>query len=361
MHTNPLRQTVSDRATDVWNDSCAVSELDYAISNGAVGATTNPIIVGQVLKKEMHLWESWITDLVLQSPGATEEDLTWRLIEAMAVKGAELLMPVFEREQHRKGRLSIQTNPKYYQNRERMLDQALHFNRLAPNMQVKLPATVEGIEAIEESTYHGVSINATVSFTVAQAIAVAEAVDRGLKRREAESRDTSTMSPVCTLMVGRVDDWLKVLTERDGIIVDPEALEWAGVAVMKRAYALFRERGHRTRLLAAAYRNHLHWSQFIGGDVVLTIPHQWQVRFNGSDVPVVDRIDDPVPQTYIDALVRRFPDFVQAYEPGALVPEQFVRYGAAARTLRSFIGGYSDLMAVIREFMIPNPDTKPVR
>jgi transaldolase len=57
-----------------------------------------------------------------------------------------------------------------------------------------------------------------------------------------------------------------------GIITDPGYLEWAGVAVMKHAYALYRERGYRTRLLAAAYRNHLHWSQFIGGDVVLTIP-----------------------------------------------------------------------------------------
>ena len=355
---SPLKQTVTNRPTDVWNDSCAVSELEYAIANGAVGATTNPIIVGQVLKKEMHLWRERIVELIRSMPEATEEGVAWRVIEEMAVKGAELLRPVFERENHLKGRISIQTNPRFYQNAGRMIEQTLGFDTLAPNMQVKLPATAAGIVAIEEATYHGVSINATVSFTVAQAIAVADAVERGLARRQAEGKSSNEMSPVCTLMVGRVDDWLKAIADRDDVIVDPEALEWGGVAVMKRAYSIYQERGYRTRLLAAAYRNHYHWSQFIGGDLAMTIPYAWQVRFNGSSVPVVDRIDEPVPAAYVDTLQSRFPDFVAAYEPDALAPEQFASYGASARTLRSFIAGYADLLSVIRDFMIPNPDLK---
>ena len=352
----PLLQTVRGRPTDVWNDSCAVSELEYAIANGAVGATTNPIIVGQVLRKEMHLWEERIREIIAETPAATEVEVTWQLIEEMAVKGSQLLMPVFDREEHRKGRISIQTNPIFYLSSTKMLEQALHFNTLAPNMQVKIPATAAGITAMEEATYHGVNINATVCFSVPQALAVAEAVDRGLERREAEGLETGGMSPVCTIMVGRVDDWLKVLAQKHDIIVDPTFLEWAGVAVMKHAYRIFRERGYRSRLLAAAYRNHLHWSQFVGGDVVLTIPWKWQVRFNGSDVPVRDAMDDPVPEGCVESLLRHFPDFRMAWEPDGMKPEEFEHYGASARTLRSFIGGYADLLATIREFMIPNPD-----
>jgi len=353
---SPLQQTVTDRPTDVWNDSCAISELEYAIANGAVGATTNPVIVGQVLEQEMHLWKDRIVELIREMHTATEEEITWKLIEEMAVKGAELLGPVFEREKHRKGRISIQTNPKYYRNTAAMLEQALRFNTLAPNMQVKVPASAAGVAAMEEATYRGVSINATVCFTVPQALAVAEAIESGLKRREAEGKDTSEMSPVCTIMVGRVDDWLKVVANKEDIIVDPEYLEWAGVAVMKNAYRIYKERGYRTRLLAAAYRNHLHWSQFIGGDVVLTIPYTWQVRFNGSDVPVRDTMDDPIPEGCVESLAKHFPDFVRAYEPDGMKPEEFEYYGASARTLRSFIGGYSDLLATIRDFMVPNPD-----
>jgi transaldolase len=353
---SPLSQTVTDRSTDLWNDSCSIEELQYSISHGAVGATTNPVIVGQVLQKEMHLWQPRIHELIAEMPEATEIDITWKLIEEMAVKGAELLQPVFEREAGKKGRLSIQTNPMFYRSSPLMVEQGLRFAALAPNMQVKVPATAAGIRAMEELTAQGVNINATVCFTVPQAVAVAEAVERGLKRRKADGSDTAPMSPVCTIMVGRVDDWLKILAEKHDIIVDPEFLEWAGVAVMKRAYELYGEHRFHTRLLSAAYRNHLHWSQFVGGDVVLTIPHKWQVRFNGSSVPVRDTMGDPVPGGCVNALLEHFDDFRRAYEPDGMTPQEFEQYGASARTLRSFIGGYTDLLATIREFMIPNPD-----
>ncbi len=122
------------------------------------------------------------------------------------------------------------------------------------------------------------------------------------------------MSPVCTLMVGRLDDWLKVVAERENIVTDPGLLDWAGVAAMKRAYVIYRERGYRTRLLAAAYRNHLHWSEFIGGDVILTIPYGWQVRFNACEVEVKPRMDNPVDPEIIRELESKFVDFRRAYE-----------------------------------------------
>ena len=65
-----------------------------------------------------------------------------------------------------------------------------------PNMIVKIPVTRAGIQAIEEATYCGVSINATVCFTLPQCLAVGEALERGLKRREKEGKDISTMGPV---------------------------------------------------------------------------------------------------------------------------------------------------------------------
>jgi transaldolase len=111
---------------------------------------------------------------------------------------------------------------------------------------------------MEEATYQGVSINATVSFSVAQALAAAEAVERGLARREAAGGSTDQMGPLVTLMMGRLEDWLRVLVERDGIVTDPLALPWSGVAVFKRAYRIFRERRYRARLLGAAIRHHLH-------------------------------------------------------------------------------------------------------
>lgn len=348
----PLYLTSQTGKTDVWNDSCSIEELNYAIGNGAVGATTNPSIVLNVLKKEMPLWEGRIHELIQEMADATEDEIAWKLIEEMACKGAKLLMPAFEEYKGQKGRLSMQTNPKYYRNAEKITEQAVHFSTLAPNIQVKIPVTKAGIEAIEEATYQGVNINATVSFTVPQAIAVAEAVERGLDRRRAEGLDTKSMTPVCTIMVGRTDDWIKDVGKASGELIDPECYEWAGVAVAKKAYRLYQERNYHTRLLFGALRNHYHWSEFIGGDLVLTIAYGWQKKINSSRITVTDRIGNPVKQEYIDTLYERFDDFRKAYDEDGMAAEEFDGYGATRKTLKSFLEGYAELVALIRGYML---------
>lgn len=355
---SPLSRMVVETPTDYWNDSCSADDLEYAVARGATGATSNPTIVLEVLGKERAHWVPRIRQLALENPSWTEVELTWALVEEMAVRGAAVLEPVFREAGGRKGRLSLQTNPANYRNAERMLEQGLRFAGLAPNIQVKFPATSAGLKAIERATAAGVNINATVSFTVAQALAVGETVERGLDAAARAGIDTSAMAPVCTVMIGRLDDWMRVLAERDAIAVNPDALDWAGIAAFKRAVGLYRERGYRTRLLAAAYRHRLHWTELVGGDVILTMPHAWQVRFNGSGIEPESRIDRPVDPALVDDLLERIPDFRRAYEPDGLAVAEFDTYGASARTLRGFIRSYHDLVAAVRDVMLPDPDVR---
>jgi transaldolase len=353
---SPLLKMVQTTPTDYWNDSCSIEELTYGVRNGAVGATTNPSIVLNVLKKEMHLWRDHIRGLIVDHPTWTESQVQWKLIEDMAARGAQLLEPAFRRHEGKKGRLSIQTNPQFYRNSEAITNQALDFGRLAPNIQVKVPVTRAGVEAMEHITYCGVSINATVSFTVAQCLAVAEAIERGLERRDREGLDTAHMAPVCTMMIGRLDDWMQVLVKREGIEIDPAYTSWAGIAAFKKAYGIYRERGYRTRPLAAAYRHLGHWSELIGGECVLTMPYDWALKVNASDIQVVPRMQNPVDPAIVDALLTKIPDFRRAYDEDGLKPEEFDGYGATVRTLRTFIASVHDLAAVIRDFMLPDPD-----
>jgi transaldolase len=353
-----LNQMATTTPTDFWNDSCSVEELTNSIADGAVGATTNPTIVHYVLKKEMPLWKDRIYQIIRENPCWSEVEVTWKVNEELAANGAGLLYPVFEREKGKKGRISIQTNPQFYRDPESIVKQALHFHSLAPNMQVKIPVTKAGIVAIEEATYQGVNINATVAFTVPQALAVAEAIERGLRRREAEGKSTADMTPISTTMVGRTDDWMQVVAKRDSIAIDPGYLHWAGIAVVKRIYQIFQERGYRARILSAAMRHHLHWSEMIGGDLAITMPYEWQVHFNKSGIEVKDRIQNPVDPRIVETLYERFPEFRKAYDPDGLTIDDFDTYGATARTLRSFISSYHDLMSVMRDFMVPNPDVK---
>jgi transaldolase len=355
----PLGRTIATTATDIWNDSCSVPELEYAISFGAVGATANPTIVSDVWKADPGHWRERVRELATERPAATEGDLAWAVVEEMSLRAAPLLRPAFEESGGRSGRLSMQTDPSLYRSFDRMLAQGEHFASLAPNIIVKFPATAVGVQVMEEATYRGVSVNATVSFSVAQAVAAGEAVERGLRRREAEGTPVDDMGPVITVMMGRLEDWLRVQTERDGIVADPGALVWSGVAVFKQTVAEFVSRGLRARPLGAAIRHHLHWSELIGGDVVLTLPAIWQRRFNASSVEVRPRMDDPVDRRIVDELRTHFPDFVRAYEPDGLALEEFDTFGPSARTLRAFIGSYHDLLHQVGDALIPNPDVRP--
>ena len=353
---SPLHEMTQTTSTCLWNDSASIEELTYSIEHGAVGATCNPVIVVGVLKKEMPRWKDRIRTLINDMPTATEDQIGWQIVREISIAGARLLEPVFQAHRGRNGRLSVQTDPRLYRDTRAIVEQAEEFSRLAPNIIVKIPVTRAGIPAIEEATYRGISINATVSFTLPQSLAVAEAVERGLQRRESEGKDIAAMGPVCTIMVGRLDDWLKVVAEKENITVDPGYLEWAGVAVFKKAYQIFRERGYRVRLLSAAFRNHMHWSEFIGGDVVISPPYSWQVRFNASDVAIHPRIENPVDPRIVAELSQKFSDFRRAYTQDGLTIEEFDFFAPTRRTLRQFIGGCYDLAGIVRDFMLPNPD-----
>jgi transaldolase len=353
---SPLHEMTQVTPTCLWNDSASIQELSYSLEHGAVGATCNPVIVVGVLKKEMASWKERIRALIEAAPPATEGQISWQLVREVSVKAAALLKPVFDAHRGRNGRLSIQTDPRFYRDSRAVVSQAEEFSRLAPNMIVKIPVTRAGIPAMEEATYRGVSINATVCFTLPQCIAVAEAVERGLKRREREGKEIESMGPVCTIMVGRLDDWLKVVAEKENVTIDPGYLEWAGVAVFKKTYRVFQERGYRLRLLSAAFRNHMHWSELIGGDIVISPPYTWQVRFNASDIRVQPRIDKPVEPAVVEELSRKFADFRRASTEGGLPEEEFDSFPPTRRTLRQFIAACHELDGLVRDAMLPNPD-----
>ena len=353
---SPLGRTIATTATDIWNDSCAVDELEYAISYGAVGATANPTIVADVWKADPKRWRGRVRALAAELPAATEIDLAWAIVEEMSLRAAPLLLPASRRPADARAGCrcrpirpcsarSIGCSPR--------ASTSPRWHRTSSSSS-RPPRSAFAV--MEEATYRGVNVNATVSFSVPQAVAAGEAVERGLRRREAEGLPVDDMGPVITVMMGRLEDWLKVQTERDGIVADPAAIPWSGVAVFKRTVAEFRARGLRARPLGAAIRHHLHWSELIGGDVVLTMPAAWQRRFNASSVEVRPRMDDPIDPAILDELQSRFPDFVRAYEPDGMTPDEFDAFGPSARTLRAFVGSYHELLHQVADALVPNPD-----
>ena len=354
--STPLEVMTSLEPAVLWNDSADPRELAQSIAWGGVGATCNPVIAVQCVKNDLPRWSARIAELAAELPTAGESEIGWKVVEEISLEAAQMLRPAFDRYDGRNGRLSMQTDPRHHRDAVALADQAAYFSSLADNIIVKIPATATGIRAIEDAVSRGVSINVTVSFSVPQAIAAAEAIERGMAAREAAGHDVSRMGNVVTIMVGRLDDWLKECVARDGVEIDPAHLDWAGVAAFKRAYSIFQERGFRSRLLSAAFRSTLHWSEFVGGDVVISPPFGWSEKIQAAGIVVAeDRMSIPVDPAIVDALYAALPDFRRAYDPDGMTHEEFDSFGPTRKTLRQFLGADEELDQIVRDILIPAP------
>src|SRR5699024_6628563 len=113
-------------------------------------------------------------------------------------------------------------------------------------------------------------------------------------------------------------------------------------------------RGFKSRMLAAAFRNTMHYTELVGGDVVISPPFKWQKRVNDAGKPMVERFDDPVPQEILDQLLE-IDEISRAYEPDGMTPEEFDTFGATVRTLRGFLADDANLDALVRDIILPQP------
>lgn len=354
--TLPIAQATLKTPTCLWNDSADLAELARSIAFGATGATCNPVIALATITKHLSTWGPRIHAVAEQNPTATHAQIGWHAVTALTVDSAALLHDEFVRSNGRNGRVSIQTDPSLHRDADLIVKQAVDFSKLADNIIVKIPATKVGLQAIEQAAFEGVSVNVTVSSTVAQAVRGAEAIERGLDRRREAGLAEQEFGHVVTIMGGRLDDWLKTWISRNRVLIDPGLLEWAGVAVCKEAYRHFVERRFRSRLLVGAFRNHYLFSQFVGGDLVITAPFDWQLQINENRLAVdLSAIESPINPTIVQSLLENIPDFTRAFTVQDLPVSEFDTFPVTRVTLRQFLEANTSLEALVREVLIPAP------
>ncbi len=335
---------------DWWNDSCDLDQLAEAVAHGATGATSNPVIVQTAVAANEEKWLGVAQTLAQSHPDDTAEDITWKLIAEMGRQAAAILKPVYDATRGAKGYLSLQVNPANHLNAEKMFEQAVALASLAPNIAIKLPTTAIGLSVAERLTAKGIAVNTTVSFSVAQAVAAAEAIERGLATFARNGGDPSQVHPYATIMVGRVGDYLNTLLEPKGVTLEtPDALFLSGTLVFKHAARVFKERGFQTTLLSAAYRHECQWSQIVGKEVLQSIPYAWWQQFRQSDWEARETLWESENATLLAELRDTLPEFDLVYEENGLAIEQFQTFAATQATLAQFVAGYESLVEQIRQ------------
>jgi transaldolase len=327
-----LRWAISKTRTTWWHDSADPAELARGIERGAIGATTNPFLASVALHANKTLWAKEIQGVLTQNPGP--EAKAEGLMGIVVRHAAGQLLPQYEKTGGRTGFVCAQVNPSRAGEREPMLAMARRFHKLAPNIAVKLPATAAGLDVLEECAAEGITCTLTISYTVPQAIAIAERYRRGMQR----ARDKGITPGKCfaVIMIGRLDDYLREVAQDGGAAVSESDIRQAGLAVTKRAYSTYMQRGYETVLLIAALRGTHHMTELAGAEVIMSIFPSVQEMLLTGDLPREERIDQEIPADVIERL-SQIPDFVRAYEPDGMKPTEFVTYGVTQRTLSQFI------------------------
>jgi transaldolase len=309
-------QRLAELGQTVWidylsRDLLESGELGRLVREDSVaGVTSNPTIFEQAIARG-DAYDEQLRELLPHEPDTKAVFL--ELARADVAGACDVLLPVWQRTRGRDGYVSIEVDPKLAYDTLAQVEEAKHLHERIdrPNLLVKIPATVPGVAAIEDSIAAGRSINVTLVFSVERYVAVARAYLGGLVRFQAAGGDVATVHSVASFFVSRVD------TETDrrlDALGAPAGLKGRlAIANAKLAYAryleLFSSRNeiwaelwasgaHPQRCLWAststknpAYRDVLYVEELIGPETVNTLPEPTLRAFqeHGRVAPTLER------------------------------------------------------------------------
>jgi transaldolase len=148
-------------------------------------------------------------------------------------------------------------------------------------------------------------------------------------------------------MIGRLDDYLREVAHDRRARVGESDIRQAGLAVTKRAWSIYKQRGYEAVLLVAALRGTHHMTELAGAEVIMSIFPSIQEMLLAPDLPQEERIEKEIAADVIERL-SGIPDFVRAYDPDGMKPADFITYGVTQRTLSQFIESGWKLMENFR-------------
>src|SRR4051794_5610474 len=293
MAENHLRE-IAAQGQSIWLDNISRQLLDggtlkQMIDEDAVtGVTSNPTIFEKAIGHSDR-YDDALQEVVEQ--GLSPRDIFFQLAFRDIRDGAELLRPIWERTGGQDGYISFELPPELADDAEGSIEAAKHFRQEIdrPNVFIKVPATAAGVEAFEELTAAGVSVNVTLLFDVARYEEIAGAYVRGLERRADAGEPIDAIASVASFFVSRVDGKVDAELERLG---RSDLQGKAAIANARIAYESFLrifsgERWERLKAKGAnvqrplwaststknpSYPDTLYVDELIGPDTVNTMP-----------------------------------------------------------------------------------------
>ena len=269
---------VFDLGQSIWLDYISKSlivsgGLAEWIKNGVVGVTTNPSIFENAIAKTSDYDEEIAS---LSKAGKTTAEIYEVLTLQEVGAAADILKPVYDKTNGKDGYVSLEVNPLIASDKDTTISEAKRLFALLnrPNVMIKIPATPEGIAALEECIASGVNVNSTLIFSHEQYINVAKAFIAGSKRAKTKA------ASVASVFVSRVDTAVDKLLAEKGNSALAGKIAVDGIKLMYQSFKeLFAGLEHKQRPLWAstgtknkAYSDVVYVEEIIGPETVNTVP-----------------------------------------------------------------------------------------
>jgi len=281
--------------------------------DGITGATTNPTIFEKAIAGSRDYDEA-LKALLRREPNLSPAELFERLAVEDVTMAADVFRPVYDRTQGKDGFVSLEVAPRLAHDTAGTVAEArrLWGEVRRPNLLIKVPATKEGIPAIERLLSEGINVNITLMFSMAHYEAVAQAYLRGLAR----APDPSRIASVASVFVSRIDTAVDRALDASPVPGAKALRGTVAIANSKVIYARFEEifrsaayarlagkGAHPQRVLWAStstkdpsYRDTLYVEELVGPDTVDTIPPATVTAFEDHGVVKGATLTQHVPQ-----------------------------------------------------------------
>jgi transaldolase len=330
--------------TIFWVNNPTRAEAELAIANGAIGCTNNPSYPQKMIDHPLE--GEYALNLLDESIRGTDTDTEAEIIfqQALVKPIAEKFYPIFQRTNGEHGYVSIQGDPIHEEDPDTIIREAFRNRAVCDNIACKVPTTAPGLIAMETLFAENVSVNATEIMSIQQAVDLFELYEKVTARTGKHPK--LFMSHIA----GIFDDYLQKKVHKDKIDVSSDILWQAGLVVARKLYKLMQERGYPGTFVAGGARGLHHFTEMVGGDVVITINWSGTAdKLIEQDPPVVYRLFNPTPQPVIDELLEKIPDFKKAYLEDGIKVEEYEEFGPVVHFRNSFVKSWNRVLDVIAE------------
>jgi transaldolase len=238
-----LRRTFDEHGQSPWLDNLQRSyitsgKLSELISSGVRGLTSNPTIFQKAIQGSTD-YDSQFSSEIRQ--GATPLEAYWSLVIKDINDALDVFADLYSSSSGLDGFVSVEVDPRLARDGEQTLVAAreLHERINRPNVMIKIPATEEGLPAIEQMISEGRNVNVTLIFSLQRYQQVMDAYIGGLENRAARGLEVSGIQSVASFFISRVDNDIDELLNKNGSVAALELRGKAAISQARLAYALF--------------------------------------------------------------------------------------------------------------------------